>query len=243
MHIYSAMRPSPLRHPVAVLRNLIGLGQKELAQLVGKSASTIQAIELGKLRLSEELAAKIEQETGVSSDWLLAGDVNRPIENAIGASYLKDDYELARAKGSKLPAHIDETSMEMCHVAGLLNGERLAKIFAAAASADPSRFQVAMFLANKWLEEMEEKFGEAGDDYSEYRSRVTVARKDAEGIIGEIHGPIAPSAFGLSLSNFIRSLREKHGQAVADDIIRDIEERKSSSGKRKKASGSSKSPL
>ena len=40
-----------------------------------KSTATIQAIELGKLKLSEELAIKISLETGVSAKWLLAGDV------------------------------------------------------------------------------------------------------------------------------------------------------------------------
>ena len=45
------MRPSPLRHPLAVLRQIIGLTQKDFAKLVGKSTTTIQAIELGKLQL------------------------------------------------------------------------------------------------------------------------------------------------------------------------------------------------
>jgi transcriptional regulator with XRE-family HTH domain len=236
------MRPSPLRHPLAVLRQIVGITQKELANLVGKSAATVQAIELGKLALSEELAAKIENQTGVSSDWLLDGDVTRPIENALGASYLKDDYELARAKSSKLPAHVDETSMEMCHVAGLLNGERLGRILAAAARVEPSKFQVAMFLANQWLEEMEQKFGKPSDDYLEYRSRVTVSRKRADGTVAEIGSPVSPSASAVHLSNFLRSLVETEGQEVADMVAADIKQRKNSTGKRKRAAGSSKPP-
>jgi transcriptional regulator with XRE-family HTH domain len=236
------MRSSALRHPLAVLRQIVGITQKELANLVGKSAATVQAIELGKLALSEELAAKIENQTGVSSDWLLDGDVTRPIENALGASYLKDDYELARAKNSKLPAAVDETSMEMCHVAGLLNGERLGHIFAAAMGAKPSKFHVLMFLAHQWLEEMEQKFGKPSDDYLEYRSRVTVSRKRADGIVAEIGSPVSPSASALHLSNFLRSYAEKHGQALADEIAAGHKERKNSTGKRKKALGSSKPP-
>jgi transcriptional regulator with XRE-family HTH domain len=72
------MRPSPLRHPLAVLRQIIGISQKELANLVGKSAATVQAIELGKLALSEELARKISLETGISMKWLLDGDPSGP---------------------------------------------------------------------------------------------------------------------------------------------------------------------
>ena len=181
------MRPSPFRHPLAVLRQTIGISQKELADIIGRSTSAIQAIELRKLNLSEDLAAKIENETGASADWLLAGDVNRPIENSLGASYLKEDYELARAKRSKLPAHVDATTMEMCHASGLICGERLARVFAAATRAEPSKFQVAMFLAWKWIDEMEQKFGEPDEDYLEYRSRLRVSTEDARGFTRELH--------------------------------------------------------
>jgi transcriptional regulator with XRE-family HTH domain len=255
------MRPSPLRHPLALLRQVIGTSQKELADVLGKSAATVQAIELRKLALSEDLAAKIENETGVSADWLLAGDVTRPIENSSGAIYLKDDYELARAKRSKPAAHIDEADMDMCHLVGLLNGERLGQVFAAAMRAKPSKFQVAMFLADRWLQEMEQKFGKPGDDYLEYRSRVTVSRSDAEGLIGQISGPIPRSASArgfcqwfahsinskspLFLSNYRRSLAEKYGRAFADKVFDDVPARKGSTGKKrkKKAAESSKSPV
>jgi transcriptional regulator with XRE-family HTH domain len=235
------MRSSALRHPLAVLRQVIGKSQKEMAELVGKTAATIQAIELKKLNLSEDLAAKIEEETGVSAAWLLDGDVNRPIRNRFGASYLTDDYELARAKRSKLPAHIDALSMASCHVMGLQNGERLARVFAAAMRAKPSKFQVAMFLADKWLEEMEQKFGKPADDYLEYRSRVTVTHEDVDGYVGKIPGGRSPSAGARELSNYLRSVAETEGQAVADKVLADIEEQKSSK-KRKKAAGSAKSP-
>ena len=211
--------------------------------MIGRSTSAVQAIELGKLVLSQDLAAKIEDETGVNAGWLLDGDVNRPIENRAGASYREDDFELARARKSKLPAHIDETSMEMCHVAGLLNGERLGRVFAAAVRAKPSKFQVAMFLANQWLEEMEQKFGEPSDDYLEYRIRVTVSRTDNEGHISDIHAPMmTPRVAALHEANFLRSLTEKHGQDYADKIAATFSGGKNSNRKRKKAGESSKTP-
>ena len=80
--------------------------------------------------------------------------------------------------------------MEMCHASGILNGERLACVFAAAMRAKPSKFQVAMFLAHKWLEEMEQKFGKPGDDYLEYRSRVTVSTEDPEGFTRQIYASV-----------------------------------------------------
>lgn len=72
------MRQSPLRHPLAVLRQLIGLRQDELGQLCDCSARTIQAVELLKLPLSESLALRIAQATGVSVGWLLDGKPEEP---------------------------------------------------------------------------------------------------------------------------------------------------------------------
>ena len=164
--------------------------------------------------------------------------------NSSRAMFSGGNYELARAKRSKLPAHVDATTMEMCHASGILNGERLACVFAAAMRAKPSKFQVAMFLAHKWLEEMEQKFGKPGDDYLEYRSRVTVSTEDPEGFTRQIHPPfVSPSASELDRSNFLRSIAETEGQELADQLAANDAARKSSTKKRKKAAGSSKSPV
>ena len=99
------MRPSPLRHTVAILRTLIGLTQKELAALVGRSTRTIQAIELKQLPLSEELALRMAEETGVDEGWLLQNDLNEPPARRMElislrderGPYAKEDFEWARA--------------------------------------------------------------------------------------------------------------------------------------------------
>ena len=65
--------------------------------------ATIQAIELGKLNLSEELALKISVETGVSARWLLDGDPNvEPVMDDGGSGihlgiFTKNDFEERRA--------------------------------------------------------------------------------------------------------------------------------------------------
>lgn len=100
-----SMRPSPLRHPLAVLRTTIGLTQKELADLVGRAARTIQSIELGHLPLSEELALRIAKETGVDESWLLQGDTSIPPQRGKALlafsyehrPYERKDYEWQRA--------------------------------------------------------------------------------------------------------------------------------------------------
>jgi transcriptional regulator with XRE-family HTH domain len=99
------MRPSPLKHPLAILRTTIGLTQKEMADLVGRAARTIQAIELSHLPLSEDLALRIAKETGVDESWLLAGDTSVPPQrgkallafNYEQRPYERKDYEWQRA--------------------------------------------------------------------------------------------------------------------------------------------------
>jgi transcriptional regulator with XRE-family HTH domain len=72
------MRPSPFRHPVAVLRNILEMSQTEFGALSDCSSRTIQAVELGKLPLSESLALRIAHSTGISIEWLLKGDPAAP---------------------------------------------------------------------------------------------------------------------------------------------------------------------
>ena len=102
--IYPEMRMSPLKHPVAVLRQIVGLSQQELAALCGCSRPTIQAVELGKLKLSENLAMRITEATGVAVGWLLSGDPKAPpktytptILHGAPSPYSKEVFEAHRA--------------------------------------------------------------------------------------------------------------------------------------------------
>ncbi|MFO1514952.1 MAG: helix-turn-helix transcriptional regulator [Verrucomicrobiota bacterium] len=56
----------------------MGLTQKEMAEIAECSRPTIQAIELGKLKLSGELAQRIHFKTGVLLEWLLENQVTVP---------------------------------------------------------------------------------------------------------------------------------------------------------------------
>jgi len=86
-----------LRHPLAVLRTTIGFTQKELASLVGCSRPTIQAIELGRLNLSAELAQKIAYSTGINVLWLLKNDPNQPPICADGRPFTTETFEAEQA--------------------------------------------------------------------------------------------------------------------------------------------------
>lgn len=99
------MRVSPLLHPLAVLRTTIGITQKQMGDFVNRAARTIQSIELGKMPLTDELALRIAEATGVDEAWLAEGNPTIPprkgltlIQAGKGAGeYTKADYEFYRA--------------------------------------------------------------------------------------------------------------------------------------------------
>jgi transcriptional regulator with XRE-family HTH domain len=90
------MRPSPRRHPLAVLRLALGLTQKEMADLAGTAMITIQSIESGKRPLKEKLAEHIAAVTGVQLYWLLGGDPKAPIMAENGEPYTRELFESNR---------------------------------------------------------------------------------------------------------------------------------------------------
>jgi transcriptional regulator with XRE-family HTH domain len=88
------MRPSVCRHVLVKLRReLNDLRQKELADIVGCSTSTIKRIELGNLKLSRRLARKLSEALGVSMNYLLANDLRkRPVTDS-GEPWTREIYD------------------------------------------------------------------------------------------------------------------------------------------------------
>lgn len=91
------MRRSSLRHPVAVLRQVIGLNQPDFASVVGIAESTLAKIETTRLPLSPENAIRISTETGVSFRWLIEGDSANAIVDEEGNSFTESTFVAARA--------------------------------------------------------------------------------------------------------------------------------------------------
>jgi len=89
---------------LAVLRRIIGIGQKEMADLVGCSFPTIQAIEYRKLELSERLGEQISIQTGIDVKWLLDGDTSKPpIDTYFGVAFTRQTFEETRAAKRQAP--------------------------------------------------------------------------------------------------------------------------------------------
>jgi DNA-binding XRE family transcriptional regulator len=73
------MPASVRRHNLQRLREELNVTQATLAGWIGRSAATIKAVEIGKLALSENLAALIASLTGGNKEWLLRNDVSEPM--------------------------------------------------------------------------------------------------------------------------------------------------------------------
>lgn len=157
------MRHSPLRHPLAVLRITIGLNQKEMGDLVKRARVTIQAVELGKMPLSEGLACRIAEATGVELKWLLDGDPTAPLRKAGGGSYTRADYERHRAS-REIPASTFAagTGYDRELVAEV---ERLLQTTVAATAGEWVRWKLRRMLAGLSCESIGTTTSAKGDDH------------------------------------------------------------------------------
>jgi plasmid maintenance system antidote protein VapI len=121
------MRPSPLRTPLAVLRETIGLSQKEMAEIAECTTSAIQAIELGNRGLQKDMALIISFKTGINNQWLLGNDFRHLTEWGGQKPYTRASFErtqasLKRCQNSNLNDIRLEFIMIIEHFAALLLG-------------------------------------------------------------------------------------------------------------------------
>ena len=91
------MRLSPQRHTLAVLRTIIGITQKEMAEILECSTATVQAIELGKLKMSVRLAGNLSNQTGVNLYWLMNDDVTKPPTDYEDRPYTRETFHATQA--------------------------------------------------------------------------------------------------------------------------------------------------
>jgi transcriptional regulator with XRE-family HTH domain len=152
MYIVYPMRPSPLRHTLAVLRTTIGKSQKEMADLLGCSTRSIQAIELGQLKLSDKLAQMAISKAGVDIQWLMENDVSAPIVCAAdGGPYTKDTFDQWQAE-VQMPFANALTAMTV--YVGLL--PRIARLLVATVGS--GKLQLAAYRLIGLFKELERDF-------------------------------------------------------------------------------------
>ena len=125
-------RPPHLRHPLGVLRNIIGKTQQEFALFLGDySHHTIEAIERGALELSERLAQEISKKTNINVGWLLRGDPQAPPVDTRSRRYTRKTFELAQVLDHPPPGD-GMTLQELLHWAADKHCRRVLGILASA---------------------------------------------------------------------------------------------------------------
>jgi transcriptional regulator with XRE-family HTH domain len=161
LFMYQNMRLSSKRTTVAVLRAMLGLSVEEFANLIGKSAPTIRSLESGRLKLSEETARRIANETGISIYWLLEDDPTKEpfVEETSGirVPYHKVVYEMVQSQGAESGYTPQDVTPALLHATALRHCGDWLPIFAAAQKA--GKGDLAVFLLRRFFAEMTERFG------------------------------------------------------------------------------------
>jgi hypothetical protein len=150
------MRTSSRKTTAAVLREIIGIKVREWAEILDRSQHTVHDLESGRLKLSPELATKINYETGIIR-WLLDCDPAAPAVSADGRDYTKEIFEEVQAR-KKHFAHVEENKIK-------INALELFRVICAIlVNANRKRnFHLAVYRTWKAIDELRAEFGEAKD--------------------------------------------------------------------------------
>jgi hypothetical protein len=149
---------STLKTTAAVLRKISGEKDSVWAEdILGRSVHTIRHLEAGTLKLSADLAAKMNYESGISIKWLMDGDPTAPPVTAGGEEYTKEIYERVQAR-KKYFATVRDSDVQNTVL------DALRAICAILVSANRKRnFRLAVYRTAKALAEWRDEFGEAKD--------------------------------------------------------------------------------
>ena len=160
-HVLCAlMRRSPKKHNLARLRLFLNLGQKEMAKLANCSTRTIQSVELRTLPLSELLARKIANATGISLGWLLETNLRAPLISDHFKPFTVEDYNRRRSERDLGLIHEKRLSARKRGIVGppieLLTIAFYAWMRAIFATNDGN---IALWQTFQFLEKLAEKYG------------------------------------------------------------------------------------
>lgn len=184
------MRPSPFRHTLAVLRTAIGLTQKEMATLADCSTPTIQAIELGKLKLSDKLGQLIARNTGASLTWLMANDTTRPAVNEEGNPIDKGTFEAFRAT-ALFDQHPDFKLFQIMNLEGIYEHRLKAVLLR---GFKTHALSLCAYRLSKFFDDLEKALGVTEEDHKDLtdsaRAMRSAKHRKAGTDIAKLHVPL-----------------------------------------------------
>jgi transcriptional regulator with XRE-family HTH domain len=148
------MRHSSEAHNVARLRVFIGEKQEAFAKLIGCSVHTLQSIETGRLKLSEDLAWRMSGATGVHFRWLMDNNLSAKFASASGGRYSKSEFE--RVQANKKVGSPEFVQHMVRDYAASFYGQ-IRAILSSAGKKDLA--EVAVWKVAKFLDDCREEFG------------------------------------------------------------------------------------
>jgi transcriptional regulator with XRE-family HTH domain len=156
---HDAMR-SFQKTPVAIIRQEIGLSAEAFAELIGKSVSTVTKLETAILKLSEETAYRLSEETGASMQWFLEGDPEAkpywidPVDNR-RRPWMKQIFELTQ---SAKEVRIGKKRHPAWHLKNGIDAlSDLLSVYLAATEA--GREELALYLIEQCSKKLVERLG------------------------------------------------------------------------------------
>ena len=96
-------RPSKVRTNIARLRIALSQNQTQFAVLLQRSPASVQSLELGRLKLSEQLASEIAARTGVSARWLIENRLDEEPYDLTGKPWTPANVERLK---DEMPDHV-----------------------------------------------------------------------------------------------------------------------------------------
>jgi transcriptional regulator with XRE-family HTH domain len=140
---------SELRTKVAVLRSVMDCSVEEFANLVKKSPYSIKSLESGRLKLSDELAAKISELTNVSLAWLLDDELTGQPVDIAGKPLTRDELQsyVVAAMYKKMPRKRAYAVAYAGFLEGLIED-----------AAETPHFNLALYRVGKFLTEFQREF-------------------------------------------------------------------------------------
>ncbi len=146
------MRPSDQKTTSAKLRKICRIDDAEMAKILDRSVHWIHSVECGRIKLTEEMAARMACETGISPEWLLAGKPKAKPIAFDGKPYEPEIY-FNRAQAGKIRYDQPIKFMRNFIAAGFC--ARLVAIMEG--STD---FRICAYKVHKMLESLRHEFGQ-----------------------------------------------------------------------------------
>jgi len=181
---------SQRKTPVSILRQQLSLSVEAFAKLIGKSIVTVNSLETGRLKLSEETAHTISQETGVAMNWLLAGKTKRDPyffdpEGHI-QPYRKEHFERVQSQKGKAPRFPVDPALNFILSSIIVNDWH--SVYNAAVERGDG--QLAAYLMRQFLYGLVQRLGKDDEAFLRLNAdaRVTAANGSVYKWVGEKEG-------------------------------------------------------